>query len=240
MAHKYVYLFSEGNATMRNLLGGKGANLAEMTGLGMPVPQGFTITTEACTQYYADGEKINDEIMDQIYEYIGKLEGITGKKFGDLENPLLVSVRSGARASMPGMMDTILNLGLNEAVVDVISKKSNNPRWAWDCYRRFIQMYSDVVMEVGKKYFEQLIDKMKEERGITQDVELTADDLKELAGQFKAEYKAKIGTDFPSNPKEQLMGAIKAVFRSWDNPRANVYRRDNDIPYSWVPLSTSR
>ena len=233
MAHKYVYLFSEGNATMRNLLGGKGANLAEMTGLGMPVPQGFTITTEACTQYYADGEKINDEIMDQIYEYIGKLEGITGKKFGDLENPLLVSVRSGARASMPGMMDTILNLGLNEAVVDVISKKSNNPRWAWDCYRRFIQMYSDVVMEVGKKYFEQLIDKMKEERGITQDVELTADDLKELAGQFKAEYKAKIGTDFPSNPKEQLMGAIKAVFRSWDNPRANVYRRDNDIPYSW-------
>ena len=233
MAHKYVYLFSEGNATMRNLLGGKGANLAEMTGLGMPVPQGFTITTEACTQYYADGEKINDEIMDQIYEYIGKLEGITGKKFGDLENPLLVSVRSGARASMPGMMDTILNLGLNEAVVDVISKKSNNPRWAWDCYRRFIQMYSDVVMEVGKKYFEQLIDKMKEERGITQDVELTADDLKELAGQFKAEYKAKIGTDFPSDPKEQLMGAIKAVFRSWDNPRANVYRRDNDIPYSW-------
>ena len=229
MAHKYVYLFSEGNATMRNLLGGKGANLAEMTGLGMPVPQGFTITTEACTQYYADGEKINDEIMDQIYEYIGKLEGITGKKFGDLENPLLVSVRSGARASMPGMMDTILNLGLNEAVVDVISKKSNNPRWAWDCYRRFIQMYSDVVMEVGKKYFEQLIDKMKEERGITQDVELTADDLKELAGQFKA----KIGTDFPSDPKEQLMGAIKAVFRSWDNPRANVYRRDNDIPYSW-------
>ena len=233
MAHKYVYLFSEGNATMRNLLGGKGANLAEMTGLGMPVPQGFTITTAACTQYYADGEKINDEIMDQIYEYIGKLDGITGKKFGDLENPLLVSVRSGARASMPGMMDTILNLGLNEAVVDVISKKSNNPRWAWDCYRRFIQMYSDVVMEVGKKYFEQLIDKMKEERGITQDVELTADDLKELAGQFKAEYKAKIGTDFPSDPKEQLMGAIKAVFRSWDNPRANVYRRDNDIPYSW-------
>ncbi|MCI5915357.1 MAG: pyruvate, phosphate dikinase [Christensenella sp.] len=233
MAHKYVYLFSEGNATMRNLLGGKGANLAEMTGLGMPVPQGFTITTEACTQYYADGEKINDEIMDQIYEYIGKLEGITGKKFGDLENPLLVSVRSGARASMPGMMDTILILGLNEAVVDVISKKSNNPRWAWDCYRRFIQMYSDVVMEVGKKYFEQLIDKMKEERGITQDVELTADDLKQLAGQFKAEYKAKIGTDFPSDPKEQLMGAIKAVFRSWDNPRANVYRRDNDIPYSW-------
>ena len=233
MAHKYVYLFSEGNATMRNLLGGKGANLAEMTGLGMPVPQGFTITTEACTQYYADGEKINDEIMDQIYEYIGKLEGITGKKFGDLENPLLVSVRSGARASMPGMMDTILNLGLNEDVVGVIAAKSGNPRWAWDCYRRFIQMYSDVVMEVGKKYFEQLIDKMKEERGITQDVELTADDLKQLAGQFKAEYKAKIGTDFPSDPKEQLMGAIKAVFRSWDNPRANVYRRDNDIPYSW-------
>ncbi|MBE5784551.1 MAG: pyruvate, phosphate dikinase [Clostridiales bacterium] len=233
MAQKYVYLFSEGNATMRNLLGGKGANLAEMTGLGMPVPQGFTITTEACTQYYADGEKINDEIMEQIYEYIGKLEEITGKKFGDSENPLLVSVRSGARASMPGMMDTILNLGLNEEVVDVISKKSNNPRWAWDCYRRFIQMYSDVVMEVGKKYFEQLIDKMKEERGITQDVDLTADDLKELAGQFKAEYKGKIGKDFPSDPKEQLMGAIKAVFRSWDNPRANVYRRDNDIPYSW-------
>ncbi len=233
MAQKYVYLFSEGNATMRNLLGGKGANLAEMTGLGMPVPQGFTITTEACTQYYADGEKINDEIMEQIYEYIGKLEEITGKKFGNSENPLLVSVRSGARASMPGMMDTILNLGLNEEVVDVISKKSNNPRWAWDCYRRFIQMYSDVVMEVGKKYFEQLIDKMKEERGITQDVDLTAEDLKELAGQFKAEYKGKIGQDFPSDPKEQLMGAIKAVFRSWDNPRANVYRRDNDIPYSW-------
>ena len=233
MAHKYVYLFSEGNATMRNLLGGKGANLAEMTGLGMPVPQGFTITTDACTKYYEDGQKINDEIMDQIYEYIGKLEEITGKKFGDLENPLLVSVRSGARASMPGMMDTILNLGLNEAVVDVISKKSNNPRWAWDCYRRFIQMYSDVVMEVGKKYFEQLIDKMKEERGVTQDVDLTADDLKELASQFKAEYKAKIGKDFPDDPREQLMGAIKAVFRSWDNPRANVYRRDNDIPYSW-------
>ena len=233
MAHKYVYLFSEGNATMRNLLGGKGANLAEMTGLGMPVPQGFTITTEACTKYYEDGQKINDEIMEQIYEYIGKLEQITGKKFGDLENPLLVSVRSGARASMPGMMDTILNLGLNEAVVDVISKKSNNPRWAWDCYRRFIQMYSDVVMEVGKKYFEQLIDKMKEERGVTQDVELTAEDLKELASQFKAEYKAKIGKDFPTDPKEQLMGAIKAVFRSWDNPRANVYRRDNDMPYSW-------
>ncbi|MDD6046858.1 MAG: pyruvate, phosphate dikinase [bacterium] len=233
MAHKYVYLFSEGNATMRNLLGGKGANLAEMTGLGMPVPQGFTITTEACTKYYDDGQKNIDEIMDQIYEYIGKLEEITGKKFGDLENPLLVSVRSGARASMPGMMDTILNLGLNEAVVDVISKKSNNPRWAWDCYRRFIQMYSDVVMEVGKKYFEQLIDKMKEERGVTQDVDLTADDLKELASQFKAEYKAKIGKDFPDDPREQLMGAIKAVFRSWDNPRANVYRRDNDIPYSW-------
>ena len=233
MAHKYVYLFSEGNATMRNLLGGKGANLAEMTGLGMPVPQGFTITTEACTKYYEDGQKINDEIMEQIYEYIGKLEQITGKKFGDLENPLLVSVRSGARASMPGMMDTILNLGLNEAVVDVISKKSNNPRWAWDCYRRFIQMYSDVVMEVGKKYFEQLIDKMKEERGVTQDVELTAEDLKELASQFKAEYKAKIGKDFPTDPKEQLMGAIKAVFRSWDNPRASVYRRDNDMPYSW-------
>ena len=233
MAHKYVYLFSEGNATMRNLLGGKGANLAEMTGLGMPVPQGFTITTEACTKYYEDGEKINDEIMEQIYEYIGKLEEITGKKFGDHENPLLVSVRSGARASMPGMMDTILNLGLNEEVVDVIAKKSNNPRWAWDCYRRFIQMYSDVVMEVGKKYFEQLIDKMKEERGITQDVDLTADDLHELAEQFKAEYKAKIGEEFPTNPKEQLMGAIKAVFRSWDNPRANVYRRDNDIPYSW-------
>ncbi len=233
MAHKYVYLFSEGNATMRNLLGGKGANLAEMTGLGMPVPQGFTITTEACTKYYEDGEKINDEIMEQIYEYIGKLEEITGKKFGDHENPLLVSVRSGARASMPGMMDTILNLGLNEAVVDVIAKKSNNPRWAWDCYRRFIQMYSDVVMEVGKKYFEQLIDKMKEERGITQDVDLTADDLHELAEQFKAEYKAKIGEEFPTDPKEQLMGAIKAVFRSWDNPRANVYRRDNDIPYSW-------
>ena len=233
MAKKYVYLFSEGNANMRELLGGKGANLAEMTGLGMPVPQGFTVTTEACMQYYADGQQINDAIADEIYTYVGKLEKLTGKKFGDKENPLLVSVRSGARASMPGMMDTILNLGLNEAVVDVISKKSNNPRWAWDCYRRFIQMYSDVVMEVGKKYFEQLIDKMKEERGITQDVELTADDLKELAGQFKAEYKAKIGTDFPSNPKEQLMGAIKAVFRSWDNPRANVYRRDNDIPYSW-------
>ena len=233
MSHKYVYLFSEGNAKMRELLGGKGANLAEMTGLGLPVPQGFTISTEACTQYYEDGQKINDEIQAQIMEYIEKMEAITGKKFGDKENPLLVSVRSGARASMPGMMDTILNLGLNEEVVNVIAEKSNNPRWAWDCYRRFIQMYSDVVMEVGKKYFEQLIDAMKEKRGVTQDVELTADDLKELAGQFKAEYKAKIGTDFPTDPKEQLMGAIKAVFRSWDNPRANVYRRDNDIPYSW-------
>lgn len=233
MSQKYVYLFSEGNKDMRNLLGGKGANLAEMTGLGLPVPQGFTITTEACTQYYEDGRKINDEIQAQIMEYIVKMEGIVGKKFGDKENPLLVSVRSGARASMPGMMDTILNLGLNEDVVDVMAKKSNNPRWAWDCYRRFIQMYSDVVMEVGKKYFEQLIDEMKEKRGVKQDVELTADDLKELAGQFKAEYKAKIGTDFPTDPKEQLMGAIEAVFRSWDNPRANVYRRDNDIPYSW-------
>ncbi len=233
MANKFLYLFSEGNADMRNLLGGKGANLAEMTNIGMPVPQGFTITTEACTQYYEDGERINDDIQAQIMEYIDKLEKITGKKFGDLENPLLVSVRSGARASMPGMMDTILNLGLNEQVVEVIAKQSNNPRWAWDCYRRFIQMYSDVVMEVGKKYFEQLIDQMKEKKGVTQDVELTADDLKELAGQFKAEYKAKIGADFPSDPKEQLMGAIKAVFRSWDNPRANVYRRDNDIPYSW-------
>ena len=233
MSHKYVYLFSEGNAKMRELLGGKGANLAEMTGLGLPVPQGFTISTEACTQYYEDGQKINDEIQAQIMEYIEKMEAITGKKFGDKENPLLVSVRSGARSSMPGMMDTILNLGLNEEVVNVIAEKSNNPRWAWDCYRRFIQMYSDVVMEVGKKYFEQLIDAMKEKRGVTQDVELTADDLKELAGQFKAEYKAKIGTDFPTDPKEQLMGAIKAVFRSWDNPRANVYRRDNDIPYSW-------
>ena len=233
MAHKYVYLFSEGNANMRELLGGKGANLAEMTNIGMPVPQGFTITTEACTQYYEDGQKINDEIQAEIMEYIVKMEEITGKKFGDKENPLLVSVRSGARASMPGMMDTILNLGLNEEVVEVIAKQSNNPRWAWDCYRRFIQMYSDVVMEVGKKYFEQLIDQMKEKKGVTQDVELTADDLKELAGQFKAEYKAKIGSDFPSDPKEQLMGAIKAVFRSWDNPRANVYRRDNDIPYSW-------
>ncbi len=230
---KYVYLFSEGNADMRELLGGKGANLAEMTNIGLPVPQGFTITTEACTQYYEDGRQINDEIMAQIMEYIEKMEKITGKKFGDHENPLLVSVRSGARASMPGMMDTILNLGLNEDVVNVIAEKSNNPRWAWDCYRRFIQMYSDVVMEVGKKYFEQLIDKMKEAKGVTLDVELSADDLKELANQFKAEYKSKIGTDFPTDPKEQLMGAIKAVFRSWDNPRANVYRRDNDIPYSW-------
>ena len=233
MSHKYVYLFSEGNASMRELLGGKGANLAEMTGLGLPVPQGFTISTEACTQYYEDGQKINDDIQAQIMEYIEKMENITGKKFGDLENPLLVSVRSGARASMPGMMDTILNLGLNEEVVDVIAKKSNNPRWAWDCYRRFIQMYSDVVMEVGKKYFEQLIDEMKTKKGVTQDVELDADDLKELARQFKEEYKSKIGSDFPTDPKEQLMGAIKAVFRSWDNPRANVYRRDNDIPYSW-------
>ena len=230
---KWVYLFSEGNASMRELLGGKGANLAEMTGLGLPVPQGFTITTEACTQYYEDGREINDEIQGQINEYIGKMEEITGKKFGDKENPLLVSVRSGARASMPGMMDTILNLGLNETVVEVLAEKSGNPRWAWDCYRRFIQMYSDVVMEVGKKYFEQLIDEMKEKKGVTFDVELTAEDLKELAGQFKAEYKAKIGQDFPDDPKEQLMGAVKAVFRSWDNPRANVYRRDNDIPYSW-------
>ncbi|MBQ7014650.1 MAG: pyruvate, phosphate dikinase, partial [Clostridia bacterium] len=233
MAKKYVYLFSEGNATMRELLGGKGANLAEMTNIGLPVPQGFTITTEACTQYYEDGRQINDEIMGQIMEYIVKMEEIVGKKFGDLENPLLVSVRSGARASMPGMMDTILNLGLNEEVVEVMAKKSCNPRWAYDCYRRFIQMYSDVVMEVGKKYFEELIDKMKEEKGVKLDVELTAEDLKELANQFKAEYKAKIGTDFPSDPKEQLLGAVKAVFRSWDNPRANVYRRDNDIPYSW-------
>ena len=231
--HKYVYLFTEGNAKMRELLGGKGANLAEMTNIGLPVPQGFTISTEACTQYYEDGRKINDEIQAQIMEHIEKMEAITGKKFGDLENPLLVSVRSGARASMPGMMDTILNLGLNEDVVNVIAEKSNNPRWAWDCYRRFIQMYSDVVMEVGKKYFEQLIDEMKEKKGVTQDVELNAEDLKELAGQFKAEYKSKIGSDFPNDPKEQLMGAIKAVFRSWDNPRANVYRRDNDIPYSW-------
>ena len=233
MAKKYVYLFSEGNAQMRNLLGGKGANLAEMTNLGMPVPQGFTITTEACTQYYEDGRQINPEIQAEIMEYIEKMEAITGKKFGDKENPLLVSVRSGARASMPGMMDTILNLGLNEEVVEVIAKKSNNPRWAWDCYRRFIQMFSDVVMEVGKKYFEVLIDKMKEEKGVKQDVELNADDLKELANQFKAEYKEKIGEDFPSDPKVQLFEAIKAVFRSWDNPRANVYRRDNDIPYSW-------
>ena len=233
MAKKYCYLFSEGNADMRELLGGKGANLAEMTNIGLPVPQGFTISTEACTKYYEDGRKINDEIFAEINEYIGKMEEITGKKFGDKENPLLVSVRSGARASMPGMMDTILNLGLNEDVVEVMSKKSGNPRWAWDCYRRFIQMYSDVVMEVGKKYFEQLIDEMKEKKGVHFDVELTAEDLKELATQFKAEYKSKIGADFPTDPKEQLMGAVKAVFRSWDNPRANVYRRDNDIPYSW-------
>lgn len=233
MANKWVYLFTEGNATMRNLLGGKGANLAEMTNLGLPVPQGFTITTEACTQYYEDGEKINDEIMGQIMDHINKMEEITGKKFGDKENPLLVSVRSGARASMPGMMDTILNLGLNEEVVEVLAEKSGNPRWAYDCYRRFIQMFSDVVMEVGKKYFEALIDKMKEQKGVKQDVELDANDLKELANQFKAEYKEKIGKDFPSDPKEQLVEAIKAVFRSWDNPRANVYRRDNDIPYSW-------
>ena len=233
MANKWVYLFKEGNASMRELLGGKGANLAEMTSLGLPVPQGFTITTEACTQYYEDGRQINDEIQSQINEYIGKMEEITGKKFGDKENPLLVSVRSGARASMPGMMDTILNLGLNETVVNVIAEKSGNARWAWDCYRRFIQMYSDVVMEVGKKYFEELIDKMKADKGVTQDVDLTAEDLKELASQFKAEYKEKIGEDFPDDPKEQLMGAVKAVFRSWDNPRANVYRRDNDIPYSW-------
>ena len=233
MANKWVYLFTEGNATMRNLLGGKGANLAEMTNLGLPVPQGFTITTEACTQYYEDGEKINDEIMGQIMENITKMEEITGKKFGDKENPLLVSVRSGARASMPGMMDTILNLGLNEEVVEVLAAKSGNPRWAYDCYRRFIQMFSDVVMEVGKKYFEVLIDQMKEKKGVTQDVDLTAEDLKELANQFKAEYKSKIGSDFPSDPKEQLMAAVKAVFRSWDNPRANVYRRDNDIPCSW-------
>ncbi len=233
MSKKWVYLFSEGDATMRELLGGKGANLAEMTKLGLPVPQGFTISTEACTQYYEDGKQINDEIQAQIMEYIGKMEEITGKKFGDNENPLLVSVRSGARASMPGMMDTILNLGLNEKVVEVMANKSGNPRWAWDCYRRFIQMYSDVVMEVGKKYFEELIDEMKAKKGVTQDVELTADDLKELASQFKAEYKSKIGAEFPTDPVEQLMGAVKAVFRSWDNPRANVYRRDNDIPYSW-------
>ncbi|HIZ02948.1 MAG TPA: pyruvate, phosphate dikinase [Candidatus Borkfalkia avistercoris] len=233
MAKKYCYLFSEGNAKMRELLGGKGANLAEMTGMGLPVPQGFTISTEACTQYYEDGRQINPEIQAEIMEYISKMEEICGKKFGDKENPLLVSVRSGARASMPGMMDTILNLGLNEEVVEVLAKKSGNPRWAWDCYRRFIQMYSDVVMEVGKKYFEQLIDEMKEKKGVTQDVELTADDLKELANQFKAEYKEKIGQDFPTDPKEQLFGAIKAVFRSWDNPRANYYRMQNDIPYSW-------
>jgi len=233
VSKKYVYLFSEGNANMRELLGGKGANLAEMTNIGLPVPQGFTITTEACTQYYEDGQQINSEIQAEIMTYVAKMEEITGKRFGDKENPLLVSVRSGARASMPGMMDTILNLGLNEDVVEVMARKSNNPRWAWDCYRRFIQMYSDVVMEVGKKYFEQLIDQMKEKKGVTQDVELSAEDLKELAGQFKAEYKAKLGQDFPTDPKEQLMGAIKAVFRSWDNPRANVYRRDNDIPYSW-------
>ena len=230
---KWVYMFTEGDATMRNTLGGKGANLAEMTKLGLPVPQGFTITTDACTQYYEDGRKINDEIMEQIMDAIVKMEEVTGKKFGDKENPLLVSVRSGARASMPGMMDTILNLGLNEEVVKVLAEKSGNPRWAWDCYRRFIQMYSDVVMEVGKKYFEELIDKMKEEKGITQDVDLTAEDLEVLANQFKAEYKEKIGEEFPIDPKEQLMGAVKAVFRSWDNPRANVYRRDNDIPYSW-------
>ena len=233
MSKKFVYLFKEGNGSMRELLGGKGANLAEMTNLGLPVPQGFTITTEACTQYYEDGRKINDEIQAEIMEYVAKMEEITGKRFGDKENPLLVSVRSGARASMPGMMDTILNLGLNEEVVEVMAKKSGNARWAYDCYRRFIQMYSDVVMEVGKKYFEQLIDKMKEEKGVTQDVDLTAEDLKELAEQFKAEYKSKIGADFPTDPKEQLMGAVQAVFRSWDNPRANVYRRDNDIPYSW-------
>ena len=233
MAKKYCYLFSEGNAKMRELLGGKGANLAEMTGMGLPVPQGFTISTEACTQYYEDGRQINPDIQAEIMEYISKMEKICGKKFGDKENPLLVSVRSGARASMPGMMDTILNLGLNEEVVEVLAKKSGNPRWAWDCYRRFIQMYSDVVMEVGKKYFEQLIDEMKEKKGVTQDVELTADDLKELANQFKAEYKEKIGQDFPNDPKEQLFGAIKAVFRSWDNPRANYYRMQNDIPYSW-------
>ena len=233
MSKKYVYLFSEGNKDMRNLLGGKGANLAEMTHIGLPVPQGFTITTEACTQYYEDGRQINPAIQAEINEYIVKMEEVTGKKFGDKKNPLLVSVRSGARASMPGMMDTILNLGINEDVVEYMAESSGNPRWAWDCYRRFIQMYSDVVMEVGKKYFEELIDKMKEEKGVTQDIELTAEDLKELANQFKAEYKEKIGQDFPSDPKEQLMGAIKAVFRSWDNPRANVYRRDNDIPYSW-------
>ncbi|MBQ7323291.1 MAG: pyruvate, phosphate dikinase, partial [Clostridia bacterium] len=233
MAKKYCYLFTEGNANMREILGGKGANLAEMTNIGLPVPQGFTISTEACTQYYEDGKQINPEIEAEIMSYIDKMEAIVGKKFGDKENPLLVSVRSGARASMPGMMDTILNLSLNEEVVETIAKKSGNPRWAYDCYRRFIQMYSDVVMEVGKKYFEELIDAMKEAKGVTQDVDLTAEDLKELAEQFKAEYKAKIGAEFPTDPKEQLMGAVKAVFRSWDNPRANVYRRDNDIPYSW-------
>ena len=233
MAHKYVYLFSEGNASMRALLGGKGANLAEMTKIGLPVPQGFTISTEACTKYYEDGRKISDEIKAEILEYIVKMEEITGKKFGDLENPLLVSVRSGARASMPGMMDTILNLGLNEKVVEVMAKKSGNARWAWDCYRRFIQMFSDVVMEVGKKYFEKLIDEMKEKKGVELDVELTADDLHELADQFKAEYKKQLGTDFPNDPKEQLFAAIEAVFRSWDNPRANIYRMDHDIPYSW-------
>ena len=233
MSHKYVYLFTEGNGSMRELLGGKGANLAEMTSLGLPVPQGFTISTEACTQYYEDGRKINDEIQAEIMEYVGKMEEITGKKFGDKENPLLVSVRSGARASMPGMMDTILNLGLNEEVVEYMAKASGNPRWAYDCYRRFIQMYSDVVMEVGKKYFEELIDQMKEKKGVTQDTELDENDLKELAEQFKAEYKEKIGADFPTDPKEQLMGAVKAVFRSWDNPRANYYRMQNEIPYSW-------
>ena len=236
---KYVYLFKEGNASMRNLLGGKGANLAEMTKIGLPVPQGFTISTEACTQYYEDGRRINDDIQAQIMENIEKMEGITGKKFGDLKNPLLVSVRSGARASMPGMMDTILNLGLNEQVVNAIAEKSGNPRWAWDCYRRFIQMFSDVVMEVGKKYFEKLIDQMKEKKGVTSDVELTADDLRELANQFKAEYKNQLGTDFPDDPKVQLFEAIKAVFRSWDNPRANIYRMDHDIPYSWTRMSIS-
>ena len=240
MSKKYVYLFSEGNAKMRELLGGKGANLAEMTGLGLPVPQGFTISTEACTQYYEDGKQINPEIQGQIMEYIEKMEQITGKKFGDLENPLLVSVRSGARASMPGMMDTILNLGLNEEVVEVMAKKSGNPRWAWDCYRRFIQMYSDVVMEVGKKYFEELIDEMKHKKGITQDVDLTADDLKVLAEQFKAEYKSKIGEDFPTDPKEQLMGAIKAVFRSWDNPAQTSIAATTTFPTPGVPQSTYR
>ena len=233
MSKKFVYLFSEGNGSMRELLGGKGANLAEMTNLGMPVPQGFTITTEACTQYYQDGRSINEEIQDQIMEYMGKLEDISGKRFGDKNNPLLVSVRSGARASMPGMMDTILNLGLNDVVVEAFAKKTKNPRFAWDSYRRFIQMYSDVVMEVGKKYFEELIDEMKKERGVTLDTELTANDLKKLAEQFKAEYKNKIGEDFPQDPREQLMGAVRAVFRSWDNPRAIYYRRMNDIPSSW-------